>query len=99
MKNTFRRPKAVWPNPEDSIGGEFLDWRLEGLRCFEAIGPACDAYVDVILPAIDKLLARNKEELEREETKFMSVGYGMFMIGIEPSKAKPTIIIVSLNKD
>lgn len=98
MDRVLRRRKPVWPNPEDSIGREFLDWRIKGVRCFEATGPVCDIYKDILLPAINKLLAKNKEDLERGETKHLSVGYGMFMVGVKASKATPTVIIASLSK-
>jgi hypothetical protein len=92
-----RKPQALWPRPEDSVGRQ-CEWLIvEEIKCYEAVGPACDAFLE-LQQKLETLLEEHKEDLEREIKKCSGIGFGLFMIGSEPSQTTPTIIISSLNK-
>jgi hypothetical protein len=92
-----RKPQVLWARPEDSVGRQCEWLRVKGIKCYEAVGPACDAFKE-LKEALEKLLLDHKEDLEREIKKCSGVGFGLFMVGSEPSQTTPTIIISSLNK-
>lgn len=97
MNNLFRRKKLpAWPNPQLSIGRQIDDIDIQGVNCYEAIGPACDAF-DEVRSKIQELIFVNKEDIERGERP-RGVGLGIFMIGTEPLLTTPTIIISSKSK-
>ena len=96
MNIFFRRSRPLWANPQDSVGRECTVLK-NGSKCYIAIGPVADVFID-ILPAIQRLLNDHQEDIERGETRTRPVGLGMYMVGPEPIRTTPTLVVSSLSK-
>jgi hypothetical protein len=84
-----------WPNPEASVG-RICEEKVGGQTLYEAKGPVCHLFNNEIGPAIGRLLNDHKEDLERCECRPQHMGVYVRMIGSEPYRTQPVIIIASL---
>jgi hypothetical protein len=92
-----RKPPVLWAKPEESVGRQCEGLGIEGNKCYEAVGSASEAFIE-LREKLQELLELHKEDLERGIKKCSGIGIGLFMIGSQPSQTTPTIIISSLNK-
>ncbi|KUJ20175.1 uncharacterized protein LY89DRAFT_473235 [Mollisia scopiformis] len=82
--------KSTWPNPELSIGSKCR--RIGDRECWEAVGPAQLLFNEISQSIGDLLDARVDEIEEGEPVAGNILTYGMYMIGREPTTARPTLI-------
>ncbi|KAL9122717.1 MAG: hypothetical protein Q9187_000736 [Circinaria calcarea] len=87
----FKRKKNSWPNPELSIGRPCPTYSTGGC-CWEAVGPARDAFNEVAEKVKDLFQSQSDYLDEGEEDSF-SFSYGIWMVGWDKSHAVPTIIL------
>jgi hypothetical protein len=85
----------VWPNPEASVG-RICDKKVGGQSLYEAKGPVCRLFNEEIGPAIERLLNDHKEDLERCECKPQHMAVCMRMLGSEPHRTQPVLIVASV---
>ncbi|KAN0098333.1 hypothetical protein V8E51_013996 [Hyaloscypha variabilis] len=81
---------APWPSPELSTGDSCSP--LGKNKCWEVIGPALAASVD-ILKGVKGLLDSRAEYLHEREPKTCFIAFGVYMMGRHESRANPTLLI------
>lgn len=87
----FKRRKIEWPDPEQSIGRARPSHSTSGC-CWEAIGPARDAF-DKIAEKIKELFQNQSDYLDEGEETSPTFSYDIWMVGRDKSRAIPTIIL------
>ena len=87
----FKRKKEIWPNPELSIGRPCPMNSSSGY-CWEAIGPARDAF-NGVAEKIKDLLQSQSDYLDEGEEYSPTLSYGIWMVGRDKAHAVPTIIL------
>ena len=88
----FNRKKDVWPSPESSIGKLCPANVSTSGSCWEAVGPARDAFEEVC-EDVKLLFQAQCEYLYEGEERASTISYGIWMIGKDRPRAVPTIII------
>src|SRR6266516_5812222 len=98
----FRIKRPAWPNTNLSIGDEYeplmvrieaallLDIVVRKMRCWDAVGPALDAYKEVC-DNIQSIL--DSDDVKDGELKDEPGSFGFYMVGTDEARARPTIII------
>jgi hypothetical protein len=81
---------APWPSPELSLGPPCSP--LGRNKCWEVIGPALAASVNV-LKAVKELLDAQAEYLHEKEPKTCLISFGVWMMGKDGSRACPTLLV------
>ena len=92
----FNTKKAIWSDPEKSVGRP-CELKFKGTECWEVIGTALDVF-NKVAPDIEKLLVDNQELLEQGEAKPRVVAFHMWMVGSKPSSAQPVIVFSSKSR-
>ena len=87
----FKKKKDIWPSPELSIGRPCPTNSSSGC-CWEAIGPARDAFQEVA-EKIGKLFQSQNDYLDEGEEHSFTFSYGIWMVGWDKTHAVPTIIL------
>jgi hypothetical protein len=90
-----RKRTGAWPEPEKSIGE--LRATIKGKKCWEAKGPALEAFNKVAYP-IQKLLDDRRDFLEEGEEIARPISYQIWMVGRNVESALPTIVFASKSK-
>jgi hypothetical protein len=90
-----RKRTGAWPEPEKSIGK--LRAIIKGKKCWEAKGPALEAFNKVGQP-IQKLLDDCRDFLEEGEEIARPISYQIWMVGRSVETALPTIVFTSKSK-
>jgi hypothetical protein len=91
----FYHRQPEWPNPEASVG-RLCDRKVGGQYLYEAKGQVCRLFNEEIGPAIERLLNDHKEDLERCECRPQHMAVCIRMLGPEPRRTQPVLIIASL---
>ena len=87
----FKRRKKEWPDPERSIGRSCPFHSTSGC-CWEAIGPARDAFNEVA-ETIRELFQSHSDYLNEDEETSPTFSFDIWMVGRDESHARPTIIL------
>ncbi|KEF60827.1 uncharacterized protein A1O9_02389 [Exophiala aquamarina CBS 119918] len=87
LKNFLSRDSR-WPNSEQSVGKKYLTQKQK--TCWEAIGPAREAFVTLGLEIKDYL---NNSIEQRPGTE--PVSFSIYMIGRNATRAVPTLLFCS----
>ena len=93
---TTSSAKAVWPNPELSIGRECESFGRN--KCWEVAGPAQE-FSERISPKVKELLdSRNEYLYEKEPVTDVAVIFGFYMIGRSEENSNPTLLFICARK-
>lgn len=87
----FKGRKKEWPDPEQSIGRSCPFHSTSGC-CWEAIGPARDAFNEVA-ETIRELFQSHSDYLNEGEETYPTFSFDIWMVGRDESHARPTIIL------
>jgi hypothetical protein len=93
--NYIRRRRLRWPSPEKSIGECYQPFNSN--RCWEAIGPAKEASIQIFKGIKDVLESRNDYLNEGEQVP-PQIMFGMYIIGRSETESQPTILFSSRSK-
>ena len=74
MPVIFDSKKPTWPNPEESIGKEFMS--IGALRCWVPIGPALAAF-EVLSKDLKDLLEKHNDAMKQGEPKPIVICFHM----------------------
>lgn len=88
----FRRKKNIWPQPELSVGRRFPCNFSSSGHCWEAVGPARDAFNEVA-EKIKELFESQSDYLDEGEEVTSTFSYGIWMVGSDETRATPTIVL------
>ena len=87
-----RSEKDCWQYSADAFGP--LCTQIGAQSCWFVAGPARDLH-DSIAAKVDDFLSRNQEEIIRGEAKAIMVCWNLFMVGNNPTTARPMLVIAS----
>ena len=87
-----RSEKSCWQYSADAFGP--LCTQVGAQSCWFVAGPAL-ALHDSIAAQVDDFLSRNQEEIIRGEAKATMVCWNLYMVGNNPTTARPMLVITS----
>jgi hypothetical protein len=89
MLSARRARQNLWPDPQASIGDSLC--KIGSKRCWEAVGPAYKVSFN-ILREIGSYLPPRHEYLNKGESVPCPIVFGIYMIGRNKKRARPTIV-------